>query len=342
MAYHRYSSNSSFQYQFFQNLTLNTKAKEQIQIYSLFLRKFFRHNYQLVWHSKFQDACINFPQQFTQNELLPFLDTPDNQHPQFYNHLDFPSSHFKYLPFDSNSLDKSLNLPPPVRPYTQQHNLPPSTGTISNVSIHTLPSSSNAILNPTPPLNQHISTSTSQITTTNETLPTSHSPNHYTTPSNTPPAVPYNTVQPSAFQIPTLPPIPLSLNITLPTQSLTQNPHLLPPTILLYLIKIPFLLLPHHQFLLFLKLLLLLPNPPRTTLIFLSILLFKTSPLILSNPLQTPLILFLLLQHYLSILLLSIHLFLFQQLLLSLLLLCQILLNSLIYQTRWPRPYLSS
>ena len=58
-----------FQYQFFQNLTLNTKTKEQIQIYSLFLRKFFRHNYQLVWLSKFQDACINFPQQFTQNEL---------------------------------------------------------------------------------------------------------------------------------------------------------------------------------------------------------------------------------------------------------------------------------
>ena len=29
-----------FQYQFFHNLTLNTKTKEQIQIYSLFLRKF--------------------------------------------------------------------------------------------------------------------------------------------------------------------------------------------------------------------------------------------------------------------------------------------------------------
>ena len=54
-----------FQYQFFQNLTLNTKTKEQIQIYPLFLRKFFKHNYQLVWHSKFQDACINFPQQFS-------------------------------------------------------------------------------------------------------------------------------------------------------------------------------------------------------------------------------------------------------------------------------------
>ena len=28
-----------------------------------------------------QDACINFRQQFTQNELLLFLDSPDNQHP---------------------------------------------------------------------------------------------------------------------------------------------------------------------------------------------------------------------------------------------------------------------
>ena len=116
-----------FQYQFFQNLILNTKTKEQIQIYSLCLRKFFRHNYQLVWHSKFQDACINFPQQFTSDELLPFLDTPDNQHLQYYNLLDFPSSHFKYLAYDSNSLDKSLNLPPSVRPYTQQHHTTPST-----------------------------------------------------------------------------------------------------------------------------------------------------------------------------------------------------------------------
>ena len=106
----------------------------------------------------------------------------------------------------------------------QQHFLPPSTDTTSNVSIHTLSSSSNAILNRTPSLNQHTSTSTSQITTTTELLPTSNSPNHYTTPSNTQPALPYNTVQPFALQIPVLPPIPLSLNNTLPSQSLTQNP----------------------------------------------------------------------------------------------------------------------
>ena len=200
-----------FQYQFFQNLTLNTKTKEQIQIYSLFLRKFFRHNYQLVWHSKFQDACINFPQQFSPDELLPFLDDPDKQHPQYYNLLDFPSSHFTYLAYDSNSLDKSLNLPPPVRPYNQQHHLPPSTDTTSNISIQTLPSFSKAVVNPISLNNQYNPTSTSQVTLTNENLPTSHSPNLHTsrnlhlntTPSNTPPTVPPNPVPPSTSSIPT-------------------------------------------------------------------------------------------------------------------------------------------
>ena len=227
-----------FQYQFFQNITLNKNTKEQIQIYSLFLRKFFRHNYQLVWHSKFQNACKNFPQQFTTDELLPFLDTFDNQHPHYYNLLDFPSSHFVYLTYDSNSIDKSLNLPPPVRPYFHQYNIPPSNETISTVSIQTLPSSSHPMTNPTSSLTQHISPptsqdtslnhnnppSTSQITTINNNPPLSHSPNQYTTPSNTPPAVINSPVQHSTFQIPTLNPFPFSLNTTIPTQFLSQNP----------------------------------------------------------------------------------------------------------------------
>ena len=223
---------------FFQNLTLNTKTKEQIQIYSLLLRKFFRHKYQLVWHSKFQTACKNFPQHFTPDEHLPFLDISDNYHPQYYNLLEFPSSHFAYLTYDSNSIDKSLNLSPPVRPYSQQHNIPPPNDTISNLSIQTLPSSSHVVVNPTSSLNQHFPPSNSQvtslhqhnppsisqITTTNDNHPPSHSPNQYTTPSNTPPAVICNPVQPSTFQIPTLNPIPLSLNTTIPPQILSQNP----------------------------------------------------------------------------------------------------------------------
>ena len=239
MAYHRYSSNSSFSISF-QNLTLNTKTKEQIQIYSLSLRKFFRHNYQLIWHSKFQTSCKIFPQHITPDELLPFLDISDNHHPHYYNLLDFPSSHFAYLTYDSNSIDKSLNLPPPVHPYSQQYNIPLSNDTIPNFSIQTLPSSSHVVVSPTSSLNQHLTPSTSQvtslpqhnppsnplpqITTINDNHPPSHSPNQNTTLSNTSPAVICNSVQPSTFQIPTLNPIPLSLNTTIPTQFLSQNP----------------------------------------------------------------------------------------------------------------------
>ena len=229
-----------FNINFFQNLTLNTKTKEQIQIYSLFLRKFFRHNYQLVWHSKFQTAFKNFPQQFTPDELLPFLDISDNHHPHYYNLLEFPSSHFAYLTYDSNSIDKSLNLPPPVHPYSQQYNIPLSNDTIPNFSLQTLPSSSHVAVNPTSSLNQHLPPSTSQVTslpqhnpppnplpqstTITDNHPPSHSPSQYTAPSNTPPAVICNSVQPSTFQIPTLNPIPLSLHTTIPTQFLSQNP----------------------------------------------------------------------------------------------------------------------
>ena len=143
-----------------------------------------------------------------------------------------------YLTYDSNSIDKSLNLPPPVRPYSHQYNIPPSNETISTASIQTLPSSSHPVTNPTSSLTQHISPptsqdtslnhnnppSTSQITTINNNPPLSHSPNQYTTPSNTPPAVISNPVQHSTFQIPTLNPIPLPLNTTTPTQFLSQNP----------------------------------------------------------------------------------------------------------------------
>ena len=92
--------------------------------------------------------------------------------------------------------------------------------------------------NPTSSLTQHISPptsqdtslnhnnphSTSQITTFNNNPPLSHSPNQYTTPSNTPPAVINNPIQHSTFHNPTLNTIPLSLNTTIPTQFLSQNP----------------------------------------------------------------------------------------------------------------------
>ena len=61
---------SDFHYQFFQNLALNYQTKEQVRRYCLFFRKFFRHNYQLIWDSKFQDAGTNIPSQFSEDELF--------------------------------------------------------------------------------------------------------------------------------------------------------------------------------------------------------------------------------------------------------------------------------
>ena len=97
----------------------------------LFLRKFFRHNYQLVWHSKFQSACINFLQQFNNDELLPFIDNSDKHHPQnshpstsniqstSYN--PYVSLHPGFQNFPTNSF-QSTNIPP--------NPLPPSNSTL--------------------------------------------------------------------------------------------------------------------------------------------------------------------------------------------------------------------
>ena len=69
------------QYHFFlQILTINTQTKEQIRIFSPFRRKFFIHNYHLIWDLKFQDACPNFPSQFSKDYLLNFLSTSENHH----------------------------------------------------------------------------------------------------------------------------------------------------------------------------------------------------------------------------------------------------------------------
>ena len=85
--------------------------------------------------------------------FYPFIDNSDNHHPQYYNLLDFPPSHFSYITYDSTSIDKSLNLPPPIRPYAKQHPLPPSIDTTSNIFLQTFSSSSNVILNTNPTTN---------------------------------------------------------------------------------------------------------------------------------------------------------------------------------------------
>ena len=43
------------------------------KIFSHFLLKFLRFNYQLIWEQQDQNAYINFPQVLTKTELLQFV-----------------------------------------------------------------------------------------------------------------------------------------------------------------------------------------------------------------------------------------------------------------------------
>ena len=64
---------TQFQYNFFQNLTLNADTIPQVKVLARFLLKFFKLNDQLIWVQQNQSAYINFPQTFDEIDLLPFF-----------------------------------------------------------------------------------------------------------------------------------------------------------------------------------------------------------------------------------------------------------------------------
>ena len=83
---------TNFQYRFVQNIILDDDTIPQIKIFSHFLLKFFRFNYQLLWEQKDQNAYVNFPQVLTDTELLPLIIRNDFKHP--FKKI---SQHFPYL-----------------------------------------------------------------------------------------------------------------------------------------------------------------------------------------------------------------------------------------------------
>ena len=58
----------SFLYHYFKDITLNEQSKPQIKLISLFLRKFFSFNYQLLWSEHDQAAFTVFTTHFTADE----------------------------------------------------------------------------------------------------------------------------------------------------------------------------------------------------------------------------------------------------------------------------------
>ena len=60
-------------YQYFKDITLDEQTKPQTKVISLFLRKYFRFNYQLLWSEQDQLAFAAFHNHFTADECLPFI-----------------------------------------------------------------------------------------------------------------------------------------------------------------------------------------------------------------------------------------------------------------------------
>ena len=70
----------NIQYRFFNNITLTDDTIPQVKVFTQFLFKFFRFNYQLLWEQQDQQTYIHFPQIPTQTELLPYIIKNEHRH----------------------------------------------------------------------------------------------------------------------------------------------------------------------------------------------------------------------------------------------------------------------
>ena len=111
----------NFIYHYFKDLTLNDQTIPQIKVISLFLRKYFRFNYQLLWSQQDQSAFTEFPDQFTSEECLPFIISEQNEHPYFHKPQKITKQTLDYIRFDPLLITEN-DLFPDNRPYHYQQN----------------------------------------------------------------------------------------------------------------------------------------------------------------------------------------------------------------------------
>ena len=74
----------SFLYHYFKDITLKEQSIPQIKLSSLFLRKIFRFNYQIIWSEQDQAVFTVFTTLFTADECLPFIINKKNEYPYFF------------------------------------------------------------------------------------------------------------------------------------------------------------------------------------------------------------------------------------------------------------------
>ena len=126
----------NFQCRFFNNIILTDDTIPQVKIFTHFLLKFFRFNYQLLWEQKDQQAYINFPQILTHTELLPYIIKNENKHLLYRDLTSFNVTHFEQINLDHNILVEQSETSD-NRPFTTSHTSHETTPEeqISNVDL---------------------------------------------------------------------------------------------------------------------------------------------------------------------------------------------------------------
>ena len=106
----------TFLYHYFKDIVLNDQTIPQIKLLSLFLRKFFRFNYQLLWSQQDQPAFTEFSTDFTADECLPFVINKNNEHPYFFRSDTLTKETIDFKSFDPRLITEN-NLLDDNRPY---------------------------------------------------------------------------------------------------------------------------------------------------------------------------------------------------------------------------------
>ena len=122
----------NFQYRFFNNIILTDDTIPQVKVFTHFLLKFFRFNYQLVWEQQDQQAYTNFPQILTPTEFLPYIIKNEHKHLQYRNPTSFNIQHFDQINLDHNFIT-DFSETSDNRPYITT-NISPETSSEEQIS----------------------------------------------------------------------------------------------------------------------------------------------------------------------------------------------------------------
>ena len=111
----------NFLYHFFKDITINEQTISQTKLLSLFLREYFRFNYQLLWSQPDQSAFAAFHNHFTADECLPFIINEHNEHPYFVKLDTITKQAIDYISSNPRLITEN-NLHDNNRPYRCEQN----------------------------------------------------------------------------------------------------------------------------------------------------------------------------------------------------------------------------